>query len=297
MSSVFDPTELKRFGGLALQARQVVEGFLTGSHRSPYKGASIEFAEHRQYSPGDEIRHIDWRAYGKTDKYFVKEYEEETNLRAWLVVDASGSMKYRGKSPLSKWEFAQQAAAALSYLLLHQMDAVGLILHDSTIGSVLPTKAQPRQLLRICKMLESVTPQRDTGLSLVWTEIAKRYLRSRSIVILITDIFDDAAQVHRALQQFRYQNQEVILLQILAPEEVEFPFTRPSEFRSLEGKDLQRIQPRQLRDEYLRRLQEHTDEIKRITRQLRIDYLRMRTDEPMDRLLGAFLRRRHGQRG
>ncbi len=290
--AIFDPTELKRFGGLALLARQVVEGFLSGLHRSPYKGSSIEFAEHRQYYPGDEIRHIDWRAFGKTDRYFVKEFEEETNLRAWLVVDASGSMNYRGQTKLSKWAFAQQAAAALSFLLLHQMDAVGLILHDARIRQVLPAKAQPRQLLRICQILQDAVPGEETKLATVWSEIAKRYLKRRSVVILITDAFDTIDSIRLALQQLRFQNHEVILLQIVAPEEIDFPFTRPTEFRSLENGQLQKIQPRQLRDEYRRRFQEHGDALKKLAGQLRMDYLRLRTDEPLERSLGSFLRNR-----
>ena len=289
---VFDPTELKRFGGLALLARQVVEGFLAGLHRSPYKGSSIEFAEHRQYYPGDEIRHIDWRAFGKTDRYFVKEYEEETNLRAWLVVDASGSMKYRGRSASSKWEFAQQAAAALSFLILHQMDAVGLIVHDSRIRQVLPAKAQSRQLLRICQVLQQSVPGEETKLAEVWDEIAKRYLKRRSVVILLTDAFDSIEGIRLALQRLRFQNHEVILLQIVAPEEIEFPFARPTEFRSLENDQSRKLQPRQLRDDYRRRFREHGDALKELAGRLHMDYLRLRTDEPLDRSLGGFLRNR-----
>src|SRR5271168_4162149 len=144
----FDPTSLSKYGRLVLVARTLVEGFLTGVHKSPYKGFSVEFAEHRQYYPGDEIRHIDWRAYGKTDRYYIKEYEEETNLRAHLVVDASGSMSYKGKHP-SKFDYAQQVAASLAYLMLQQRDAVGLVTHDTQVRQMLPPRASTKHLLQV----------------------------------------------------------------------------------------------------------------------------------------------------
>src|SRR5437899_12355407 len=153
----FDPTSLSKYGRLAMVARQLVEGFLTGVHKSPYKGFSVEFAEHRQYYPGDEIRHIDWRAYGKTDRYFIKEYEEETNLKAYLLVDASGSMAYKGKTQ-SKFEYARHVAACLAYLMLHQLDAVGLVTHDTRIRQIIPPRASAKHLLRLLQALEQTRP-------------------------------------------------------------------------------------------------------------------------------------------
>src|SRR5215831_5506380 len=150
----FDPTSLARYGHLTLVARNLVEGFLTGVHKSPYKGFSVEFAEHRQYYPGDEIRHIDWRAYGKTDRYYIKEYEEETNLKAHLLVDASGSMAYRGANGLSKFQYAQYIAASLSYLMLHQLDAVGLVTHDTKVRQLIPPRANSKHLLNLLNTLE-----------------------------------------------------------------------------------------------------------------------------------------------
>src|SRR6516165_4546830 len=157
----FDPTSLAKYGRLALVARGLVEGFLTGVHKSPYKGFSVEFAEHRQYYPGDEIRHIDWRAYGKTDRYYIKEFEEETNLKAYLLVDASGSMGYRGRGP-SKFEYAQYIAASLSYLMLHQLDAVGLITHDNKIRTLLPPRASSKHLMHVLRALEETVPGGET---------------------------------------------------------------------------------------------------------------------------------------
>src|SRR5437868_8459387 len=155
----FDPSSLSKYGHLSLVARTLVEGFLTGVHKSPFKGFSVEFAEHRQYTPGDEIRHIDWRAVGKTDRYYVKEYEEETNLKAYLVVDASGSMAFRGsKKALSKFEYAQHVAASLAYLMLHQTDAVGLVTHDTKVRAIVPPKTSPKHLLQVLTTLEKTQP-------------------------------------------------------------------------------------------------------------------------------------------
>src|SRR6516225_7406847 len=160
----FDPTSLSKYGRLAFVARNLVEGFLTGVHKSPYKGFSVEFAEHRQYYPGDEIRHIDWRAYGKTDRYYIKEFEEETNLRAYLLVDASGSMAYQGAHH-SKFEYAQYIAASLAYLMLHQRDAVGLALHDTQVRKLIKPKASSKHLLQVIRALEQAAPGGETGLA------------------------------------------------------------------------------------------------------------------------------------
>src|SRR2546423_62256 len=168
----FDPTSLAKYGHLSLVARNLVEGFLTGVHKSPYKGFSVEFAEHRQYYPGDEIRHIDWRAVAKTDRYYVKEYEEETNLKAHLLVDASGSMGYRGKPTArggktlpSKFEYAQYIAASLAYLLLHQRDAVGLALHDTKVRLMIKPRATSKHLLQVIRALEQSQPAGETSLA------------------------------------------------------------------------------------------------------------------------------------
>src|SRR5258707_1536297 len=167
----FDPTSLAKYGRLTMIARNVVEGFLTGVHKSPYKGFSVEFAEHRQYYPGDEIRHIDWRAYGKTDRYFIKEYEEETNLKAHLLVDASGSMAYKGKTA-SKFEYSQYIAASLAYLMLHQRDAVGLALHDTKVRQMIPPKANSKHLLHLLRLLQETQPGGETSIAALWDRIA-----------------------------------------------------------------------------------------------------------------------------
>ena len=288
----FDPTELRKYGGLTLIARTLVEGFLTGVHKSPYKGFSVEFAEHRQYYPGDEIRHIDWRAYGKTDRYYIKEYEEETNLKAHLLVDASGSMAFKGKNP-SKFQFAQYVAASLAYLMLHQRDAVGLVIHDTRLRQMVPAKASSKHLLRIIRTLEETRPGGETELAPIWHDLAGHQLRRRGLVVILSDCFDDVDRLVKALQHFRHKRHEVLLFHILAPEEIEFPFRRMTKFQNLEvaGHKLL-VDPNRLRNEYLKNFREFCVKLKEKAGGMRIDYHLLRTDDPVDRALGVYLTRR-----
>jgi uncharacterized protein (DUF58 family) len=291
----FDPTSLAKYGRLALVARDLVEGFLTGVHKSPYKGFSVEFAEHRQYYPGDEIRHIDWRVYGKTDRYYIKEYEEETNLRAFLLVDASGSMAYRGAS-YSKFQFAQYIAASLAYLMLHQRDAVGLGTYDSRIRQLIPPRANAKHLLQLLHVLEQTQPGGETRMAPLWHELAGRFQR-RGMVVIISDCFDQVGPLVRALRHFRHERHEVLLFQILAPEEIEFPFKKWTMFRNLEmpGHKL-RVDPHQLRKDYLRNFQAFCKELHDQAGQMQVDYHLIRTDEPVERALGAYLTRRQSRK-
>ncbi len=290
----FDPTELRKYAGLTLLARQVVEGFLTGVHRSPYKGFSVEFAEHRQYTPGDEIRHIDWRAVGKTDRYYVKEYEEETNLKAYLLVDASGSMAYRGsRKALSKFEYAQHVAASLSYLMLHQMDAVGLITLDTKVRDLIPPKANPKHLLRVLTTLENTAPGGETAMAPLWHELAGHHLKRRGMVLILSDFFDQLDPLMKALQHLRHRNHEVVLLHVLAPEELDFPFKRLTQFRNLESRDQKvLVDTRRLRDDYLANFERFRNDLKERAGRLHVDYHLLRTDQPVDRALGIYLSRR-----
>ena len=291
--SPFDPTELARFGGLALIARQVVEGFLTGSHRSPFKGFSVEFAEHRQYYPGDEIRRIDWRMFGKTDRYFVKAYEAEPHLHAVLVLDASASMKYRGAQSLSKFEYAQRVVASAAYLLLAQRDAVGLLTHDAKPRAFVPPKASAKHLLTLLTKLQQTKPGGETSLAEVWHDIASRHLKRRGLAVLVSDCLDNAEQLARALRHLRYHKHEVMLFHIAAPEELEFPFTAATKFRDLEHPDAAvNYDARRLRENYLRNVEAHCQALQKAARDERVDYQLLRTDEPVERALGAFLARR-----
>jgi uncharacterized protein (DUF58 family) len=291
----FDPSALAKYGRLTMVARTVVEGFLTGVHKSPYKGFSVEFAEHRQYYPGDEIRHIDWRAFGKTDRYYIKEYEEETNLKAYLLVDASGSMAYRGEH-LSKFQYAQYIAASLAYLMLHQLDAVGLITHDTRVRQLLPPRASSKHLLHLLRVLEGTEPGGETSLAPLWHELAGQ-LKRRGMVIILSDCFDALGPLMRALRHFRHRRHEVILFHILAPEEIEFPFRKWTQFRNLEslGHKLL-VDPRRLRQEYLENFNHFCAQLRRQAGQMQIDYHQMRTDEPVDRALGIYLTKRQSRK-
>lgn len=290
----FDPTELRKYGGLTLLARNVVEGFLTGIHRSPFKGFSVEFAEHRPYVPGDEIRHIDWRAFGKTDRYYVKEYEEETNLKAYIVVDASASMGFRGsKKAISKWEYARQVAASMAYLMLHQADAVGLITHDSKVRQLISPRASSKHLLELLRTLETTVPGGETSLGTIWDQLAGHHLKRRGMVIILSDFLDGLDPMMRALQHLRHRRHEVMLFQIMAPEELDFPYNRLTQFRHIEQTDQKQIvDPRRLREDYLRNLAAFQKELRDRSGKMQIDYHLMRTDDPVANSLGWYLNRR-----
>ena len=287
----FDPTSLAKYGRLALVARSLVEGFLTGAHKSPYKGFSVEFAEHRQYYPGDEIRHIDWRAYGKTDRYYIKEFEEETNLRAHLLVDASGSMAYRGKNA-SKFQYAQYVAASLAYLMLHQRDAVGLVTHDTRVRQFIPPRANSKHLLNLINTLEKSQPGGETSMAPIWHSLAGE-IRRRGLIVILSDCFDQLPALMRALQHFRHERHEILLFHVLAPEEMEFPFKKWTQFRNLEvaGHKLL-VDPQRLRKEYLKNFEAFCKGLRDQAGQMQIDYHLLRTDESVDRALGAYLARR-----
>jgi uncharacterized protein (DUF58 family) len=291
----FDPTSLSKYGRLTMVARTVVEGFLTGVHKSPYKGFSVEFAEHRQYYPGDEIRHIDWRVYGKTDRYYIKEYEEETNLKAYLLVDASGSMAYQGEH-LSKFQYAQYIAASLAYLMLHQLDAVGLVAHDTKVRQMIPPKASSKHLLRLLTTLEQTKPGGETSMAPLWHELAGQ-LRRRGLVVILSDCFDNLPALMRALRHFRFCRHEVLLFHILAPEEIEFPFRKWTQFRNLEVRDHKLlVDPQQLRKEYLKNFQTFCKDLRDQAGRMQVDYHMLRTDEPVDKALGLYLTKRQARR-
>ena len=293
----FDPTSLAKYGRLVLVARSLVEGFLTGVHKSPYKGFSVEFAEHRQYYPGDEIRHIDWRAYGKTDRYYVKEYEEETNLRAYLLVDASGSMAYRGAPDRpSKFEYARHVAASLAFLMLHQRDAVGLVTHDTNVRQLIAPRASAKHLMHLLHTLERTQPGGETNLAPLWHDLAARFKR-RGLVVVLSDCFDEVGPLLRALRHFRHRRHEVLLFHVLAPEEMEFPFRKWTQFRSLEAAGRRvLVDPSRLRKEYLKNFEAFRKELRDGTGFMGVDYHLLRTDEPVERALGAYLTKRQRRR-
>ncbi len=293
----FDPTAVARFGRLELIARLVVEGVMTGLHRSPFKGSSVEFAEHRQYGPGDEIRHIDWRTFGKTDRYFVKEYEEETNLRAYLVVNSSGSMAYAGRT-VAKFEFARRLAASLAYLMIGQRDAVGLVTFDTSVRAMIPPRSSPGQFSVVCSELEKTQTGGEARPGRILHALAER-IRRRGLVVILSDGFDDPEDLASAVRHLRHDRHEVLFLHTLAPEEEEFPFRHPARFRNLErtGHDL-RVNPLAMRAEYLERFHAFCNTLKERLHAMGADYHRASTAEPVDRILLDYLSTRaHRGRG
>ena len=289
-----DPEQLTQFGTLEIVSQLIVEGYMTGLHKSPFKGSSIEFVEHRQYYPGDEIRHIDWRAYGKTGRYHIKEFEDETNLHCYLLVDASGSMGYTG-AHLAKFDYARFIAAAFGYLLVRQRDAVGLVTWDTEIKHRLEPSTRAAGFRRICEALGKCQVGGETSLSGV-LEAFVPTMKRRSLVVIVSDGFDHPDHFMKALRQLRHARHEVILLQVLAPEEFEFPFHRPTEFRSLEsaGQRLL-VDPHRLREVYRTQFRDFLAEIERRSAEIGVDFHRLRVDEPLGQSLGGFLARRSGR--
>jgi uncharacterized protein (DUF58 family) len=293
-SSLLDPSALARFGRLELIARLVVEGVMSGLHKSPFKGFSVEFAEHRQYGPGDEIRHIDWRALGKTDRYFVKEYEEETNLKAYLVVDTSGSMGYAGTTA-SKFEYARQLAASLAYLMISQRDAVGLVTFDTEFRAMIPPRSAPGHFSILCRALEQASTGGEVPLSGLLDTLAGR-IKRRGLVIILSDGFDRLGDLTSALRHLRHRRHEVLFLHVLAPEEEEFPFRRPARFRNLEvPSQTLRVNPPALRAAYLEKFGAFCRDLKEAVRGMDADYHKVSTAMTQERTLLDYLAARSGR--
>ncbi len=287
---LLSPKDLSRVAKLQLLARQVVEGFCSGKHRSPHKGFSVEFKEHRQYVRGDEISNIDWKVFAKSDRLYIREYEEETNLRCTVIFDRSGSMRYQGtKSEQSKFDYAQQLAASLTYLMLSQQDAVGLVTFDDEPRDRLPVKARPSHLRAMMTALAKDVSRRETDLGGVFGKIAPT-LGRRGLLIIISDAMGDVSSISRSLSQFRSQNHEVLFFQILDQDEVDFPFTGRVQFRDLENTaNEQVVDTRSLRDAYLERLEQHQSQLRESCRKHRVDHIPMTTDRPLAEALHEYL--------
>ncbi|HUG66220.1 MAG TPA: DUF58 domain-containing protein [Pirellulaceae bacterium] len=292
-----DPRTLAKLQGLRLRARRIVEGFVAGLHRSPYRGFSVEFAEHREYVPGDDIRHLDWKVFGRTDKFYLKQYEDETNLICYLVLDVSESMSYRGPdSPFSKLEYAQCIAAALAWLVLQNQDAVGLITFDRQIRDYVPPSNSPSRLNELLAVMEQAPSANKTSLGNTFQQLAQK-LTKRGVVLVISDLFDEAKSVLNGLRHLRHRQHDLAVLQILDPAELSLPFDRPTLFRGLEGMPELTTQPRAIRAAYQAELDSFLKQIKRGCLDNEIDYRLISTDRPFDVALSAFLSsRRTGSR-
>ena len=322
---LLDPKLLAKLGTTQLRARAVVEGILSGLHRSPHQGQSVEFAEHKEYAPGDELRHIDWKAYGKVDRYYVKQFEHETNLRAFFVIDASGSMGYRGAEGLSKLEYAAVLAASLSYLLVRQQDAVGLVIARGKESRYLPPRAAMGHFPAILHHLENLQGEGPTDLAAAADWVAEK-ARRRAAIFVLSDLFDFSPGARAAegganatgassreartkkvapatagpisshalkrLTDLRRMKNEVTVFQLLDPWELEFPFEDATRFLGLEGEGELEVDPRAIRDSYLEEMNALLDRSRRACRDADVDYELVRTDAALDRLLLRFLARR-----
>jgi len=285
-----DPEIIARLDNMSLRARLVVEGFIIGLHKSPYHGFSVEFAEHRPYMPGDEVRHVDWKLYAKTDRYYIKQFEEETNLKSYLLLDKSGSMGYHS-GRLTKLAYGSYLAAALGYLMLKQQDAVGLTLFDSQISRYLPPLARKSHLNLILSALEETRPGEETAMAPLLHEQAEK-IRKRGLIILISDLLDEPEAVLKALKHFRHKRHEVIVFHILDPQELMFAFDQQTRFVDLENQREMITEPWRLQQAYQQAVRQFTDYYKRECHRQNIDYILLTTDRSLDIALSEYLNKR-----
>ena len=284
------PEDAARVGSLSLLAEQVVEGFQSGLHRSPHKGFSVEFKQHRQYVPGDELRFVDWKVFGKSDKFFIREYEEETNLRCTVLLDQSGSMAYQGQSAtFTKFDYAVRLTACLGYLMLQQQDAVGLITFDDQVRHQLPPRSRPAHLSAMIDILDSVQPGEETDVAEAFKSAVPKIHR-RSLVAIITDCFGDLTEFMHSLVQLRFRQHEIVIFQIWDRDELEFPFTERSQFESLEpGFNPMVVDPVHLRESYLAELEQFREDLKERCFNNRVDLVPVVTDQPWADALAEYL--------
>ena len=285
-----DPKALAKVANLPLLARGVVEGFIAGLHRSPFHGSSVEFSEYRKYVAGDDLKHVDWKAYGKTEKLYVKLFEEETNLRAQILLDTSASMAYESGG-VRKAEYAAFLTSALGYLMIRQQDTVGLATFDNRIRRILPPGAGAAHLRDMMKILEATKTGETTGISKPLHDLAE-LLKRRGLVILISDLYDDPQEVMKGLLHFRHKKHEVIVFHLVDPDERDFPFRGLTTFKDLETGQRMEVLPEAIRDEYVRVFGDFVDTFRRRCAEARIDYVLTDTSVPYENLLAAFLTKR-----
>lgn len=281
------PKAIQRIARLELRARHIVEGFLSGMHRSPYFGQSVEFRQHREYAVGDDLRHVDWKVWARQDRLYVKQYEEDTNLRCTLLVDVSASMQY-GTGPLNKYAYAATLAACLAYLILKQQDAASCLAFDSQVRTRTPSRSRHNHLLSIVDALAVSEPREKTELSSILRSVAETQPR-RGMMILISDLLANVDETLRGLRQLRQQGHDVLVLHVLDDDELEFPFSGPMRFEGLETVDFLNCNPRALREGYLEALQRFLDALRLGCARNSIDYALIRTSQPLDAALARFL--------
>lgn len=292
---LIDPRLLQSVGNLRLRARTLVEGAIAGLHRSALKGASVEFTEFKEYSPGDEIRHIDWRAFARTDRYFVKQFEDETNLRAYLLLDTSGSMDFGSEDHPTKRSYAAHLSAALAYLLVRQGDAVGLLTFSERPGTFVPASSRQSHLDDIFQVLEGEDASGGTDLSQALSRIAERAPR-RSLVFLVSDLLDTAPSVMNTAKVLRRRRFEVIVFHVVDPAELSLPYEGLTIFEGLEGDGELLVDPDDIRDRYREEIRKYHESLRRRCREGDIEYWRLLTSTPLEKVLLDFLFRRERKR-
>lgn len=287
MNSLLDSQVLARLMGQPLLARLPMEGTVSGQHKSPHRGSSVEFAEYRNYTPGDDIRRLDWRVFGRTDKFFMKEFEAETNLRCYFVLDCSASMNFVGKNE-RRFDFARRLIAMLAYLVIHQGDAAGLICVGEKTVSEIPPKRNPAHLQNIFQILERAEPKGETGLVPVLHELAEK-VRRRALIIVISDFFCDPPELMSAFQHLRFQKHDLAVFHLLDRAEMEFNFDRPVRFADMESDFTMVTEPAVIRDRYLEQFNGYLELLRRGCNEFNADYRRVVTDENYEKVLADFL--------
>ena len=286
-----DPQVLAKVSGLDLVAKLMVDGFITGLHKSPYHGFSVEFAEHRQYMPGDPFKHIDWKLYGKSDRFYTKTYEQETNLRAYMLVDVSGSMGYASPGRITKLQYASFLASALGYMMLRQQDAVGLQTFRDQVDTLVPARAVPGHLKILLKALENSEARDTTNIGPALHEMADRISR-RGLVIVLSDLMDEPETVLNALKHFRHKQHEVIVFHVLDPYEIDFPFKEEAGFVDIETGEELTTHPWEIAQEYRKRIEAWSTTYKNLCLENRIEYEQLSTDTSFDQALLRYLEKR-----
>jgi uncharacterized protein (DUF58 family) len=288
------PEAIRRIARLDLRARHVVEGFLAGMHRSPYFGQSVEFVQHRQYAWGDDLRYVDWKVWAKQDRFYVKQFEEDTNLRCTLLVDVSGSMQY-GSRGMTKYEYAATIAACLAYLVLRQQDAIGCVAFDETVRMAVPHRTRRNHLDSILQALEVSQPTNKTDLYPIIRHVAESYPR-RGMVVLISDLLADRQGLFRGLKLLRSRGHDLLMFHVMDDDELDFPFSGPTRFEGLELPEQLACNPRALRQGYLQALGAFLEEVRRGCTAHQADYALIRTSQPMDAALVTYLNNRRSVR-
>ena len=284
---LLDPAAIARAETLGLNARFIVEGYMAGEHKSPYRGFAIEFSQHREYAFGDDTRHLDWKVLGRTDRYYIKQYEQETNFVAHVLLDGSESMSY-GSGPLTKLQYGKMLAACLTYLILAQRDAAALALFDTTVRDYVARSDSKASIHRILERLAAFDPRSQTGIGAVLHDMACQ-IRRKGLVIVISDFFDDEAQILDGIQHLRFDGHEVIVFQILDPFELEFPFNGLVEFQGMENLPKILTRPAEIRKSYLRELEGFRDRLRAGCEKNQCHYMLANTAQPLPELLGAYL--------